>query len=62
MLTKERMAESVELIAKYLVKQHDDGDINSLYVRFHEITNSYEELTDTIKTWEIFVNALTREE
>lgn len=32
-----RMAESRELIKMRLVKEHDDGDTNSLFVRFIEL-------------------------
>ena len=44
MIAKERIAESVELLRTFLIHHHDDGDDNSLYVRFSEIMANYEDL------------------
>ena len=42
MISKERKEESYKLISQHLVKSHDDGDVNSLFVRFSEIMDYVE--------------------
>ena len=44
-----RLLESSELIREHLVKLHDDGDDNSLFVRFNQILQHVENLTQEIK-------------
>lgn len=41
MIPKERIAESVELLRTFLIHHHNEGDDNSLYVRFAEIMSNY---------------------
>jgi len=50
-LDKVRLAESEQLIRAYLVKNHEDGDVNSLSVRFGELTQEIERLQLDNEAW-----------
>ena len=42
----ERNNESYRLIRKHLVKEHTDGDTESLFVRFEELCNAHRDLIE----------------
>ena len=53
MISKKRIEESRQLLRKHLVTLHDDGDENSLYVRFSEIMHHIEDQDMRIQSWEL---------
>lgn len=52
MLSQKRLNESNNLISKFLIKSHTDKDENSLFVRFSEIINEFENLQNKISSLE----------
>ena len=58
MVAKERIAENVELLRTFLIHHHDDGDDNSLYVRFSEIMSNYGDLTWRLDLYEETTKAI----
>ena len=43
-LDKNRFEESRKMISEYLVKEHDDGDGDSLFCRFGDISQAYQDM------------------
>jgi hypothetical protein len=53
-----RSEESIQLLRKHLVRLHDDGDDNSLFVRFGELLRRIEELEFMCESnWRCFISA-----
>ena len=58
MLPKERIAENVELLRTFLIRQHDDGDNDSLYVRFAEIMSNYGDMNWRLDLYDTTTKAI----
>lgn len=61
MITNQRKEESITLITKSLVKQHDDGDKNSLFVRFGELCLLIEHLEQEVVSLNSVLNIIMEE-
>lgn len=58
MISKERIAENVELLRTFLIPHHDDGDDNSMYVRFAEIMDNYYDMNWRLNLCDIATKAI----
>jgi hypothetical protein len=58
-----RSEESIKLLREHLVSLHDDGDDDSLFVRFGELLRRIEELEIMCQTnWNCFLKATSKGE
>jgi len=56
-MDEKRLEENYDIIRKYLVTLHDDGDDDSLYVRFAEMINHYR---DKQMSYDAFMETMNR--
>lgn len=61
-LDPKRLKESEELLRKHLVRFADDGDDDSLFVRFLEILNEIDRLEDNDASWHRLWDTVTKSE
>ena len=61
MIDKERIKESMAMISEHLIKDHDDGDENSLWCRFSEIAQEMERVNiEKEVVWKRYLATLTK--